>query len=100
MSITWTSFITILGMLVVTYSTRLMGYFLLKNRTFSPKMARVMEAAPACVLLSVIAPHFVSNQPHELISLFITVFCAWRFSMLPTVLVAVGSSALLGYWWG
>ncbi|SSY80618.1 AzlD family protein [Alysiella crassa] len=95
--ISWQALITILGMMVMTYSTRLAGFFLLKNRKFSPKMARVMEAAPACVLLSVIAPHFVSDKPHELIALAITVFAAWRLPMLPTVLIAVSSSAILAW---
>lgn len=95
--ISWTSFLTILGMLAVTYSTRLIGFFALRNRKLSPRMARVMEAAPACVLLSVIAPHFVSDKPHELIALALTVFAAWRLPMLQTVLIAVGSTALLGY---
>ena len=31
--ISWASFFTIIGMLCVTYSTRLLGFFLLKNRT-------------------------------------------------------------------
>ena len=68
MGISWVSLTTILGMLVITYSTRLAGFFLLKNRQFSPKMARVMESAPACVLLSVIAPHFVSDKPYDCVS--------------------------------
>ena len=94
MGISWVSLTTILGMLVITYSTRLAGFFLLKNRQCSPKMARVMESAPACVLLSVIAPHFVSDKPYELIALAVTLWAAWRFSMMPTVLIAVGSSAI------
>lgn len=95
--ITWTSFLTILGMLVVTYSTRLIGFFALRNRKLSPRMARTMEAAPACVLLAVIAPHFVSPHPHEWLAMAITVWAAWRLPMLQTVLLAVGSSALLGW---
>lgn len=95
--ISWASFLTILGMLIVTYSTRLLGFFLLKNRKLSKKMARTMEAAPGCVLISVIAPHFVSNKPNELIALIITLFMATRFSMLPTVLVAIATSGILGY---
>lgn len=95
--ITLTSFFTILGMLMVTYCTRLIGFFALRNRTLSPRMARMMEAAPACVLLSVIAPHFVSPHPHEWIAMVITVWAAWRLSMLQTVLLAVGSSALFGW---
>lgn len=95
--ISWTSFLTILGMLAVTYSTRLIGFFALRNRTLSPRMARVMESAPACVLLSVIAQHFVSDKPHEWIAIALTVWAAWRLPMLQTVLIAVGSSAFFGW---
>lgn len=95
--ISWASFFMIIGMLCVTYSTRLLGFFLLKNKTLSLKTARMMEAAPGCVLIAVIAPHFVSHKPHELIALAITLFMAARFSMLPTVMVAVASSGILGY---
>lgn len=98
--LTWTSLLTILGMLTVTYATRLIGFFALRNRQFSPRMARVMEAAPACVLLSVIAPHFVSPNPHEWLAMAITVWAAWRLPMLQTVLLAVGSSAFLGWLFG
>lgn len=97
MTLTFTSLITILGMLVITYSTRLAGFFLFRNRKLSPKMTRVMEVAPACVLISVIAPHFVSDKPHEIIALVITIVAAWRLPMLQTVLVAIGSSALFAY---
>ena len=98
--ISWTSLLTILGMLCVTYSTRLLGFFLLKNKTLSPRMARTLEAAPACELLSVIAPHFISHKPHELIALDVTLFMATRFSMLPTVMVAVATSGILGWLMG
>lgn len=63
-------------------------------------MTRVMSAAPACVLLSVIAPHFVSDKPHELLALALIVWSAWRFSMLITVLIGVGSSAFFYYLFG
>ena len=62
-----------------------------------PPRANVMEAAPGCVLISVIAPYFVSDKPHELIAIALTVLAASRFSMLVTVLIGVGSSGLLGY---
>ena len=35
--ISWASFLTIIGMLCVTYSTRLLGYFALRNRTLSQR---------------------------------------------------------------
>mgnify|MGYP002742282141 CR=1 FL=1 len=79
------SFLVFLSMLGVTYSTRLMGFFALRNRTLSQRAASVMQAAPGCVLIAVIAPYFVSDKPH-------------RLPMLPTVLLGVVSSGLLGHW--
>ncbi|WP_282822724.1 AzlD family protein [Neisseria subflava] len=62
-----------------------------------PSCEVVMEAAPGCVLISVIAPYFVSDKPHELIAIALTVLAASRFSMLVTVLIGVGTSGILGY---
>lgn len=91
--ISWASFFTIIGMMTVTYFTRLIGFFALRNRTLSKRAAAVMDAAPGCVLISVIAPHFVSDKPHELIAIALTVLAASRLSMLPTVLIGVSASA-------
>ncbi len=62
------SFLLFLSMLAVTYSTRLIGFFALRNRTLSRRAQVVMEAAPGCVLISVIAPDChcfdgISGQP-------------------------------------
>ncbi len=97
MTVAFDSFLVFLAMLAVTYSTRLIGFFALRNRTLSPHAQAVMAAAPGCVLISVIAPYFVSDKPHELIAIALTVIAASRFSMLTTVLVGVGTSGLLGY---
>lgn len=95
--ISWSSFLTIIGMLCVTYSTRLLGYFALRNRKLSRRAANMMEAAPGCVLIAVIAPHFVSNKPHELIAIAVTLFAASRFSMMPTVFIAVATSGIMNW---
>jgi len=93
------SFLVFLSMLGVTYSTRLMGFFALRNRTLSQRAASVMQAAPGCVLIAVIAPYFVSDKPHELIAIALTAAAAAsRLPMLPTVLLGVVSSGLLGHW--
>lgn len=81
-------------MLAVTYSTRLIGFFALRNRTLSRCAQIVMEAAPGCMLIYVIAPYFVSKKTYELIAIALTVLAASRFSMLVTVLIGVGSSGL------
>ena len=86
------SFLLFLAMLTATYSTRLIGFFALRKRATA-----VMEAAPGCVLIAVIAPYFVSDKPQEVIAILLTALAASRFAMLPTVLVGVVSSGVLGY---
>lgn len=79
----------------VTYLTRIGGYVVLRNRTLSARATAVMEAAPGCVLISVIAPAFVSRNPADLLALAITLVAATRLSMLPTVLIGIGAAGLL-----
>ena len=86
---------TILLMAAVTYLTRVSGYLLLRHRTLGPRATAVMEATPGCVLISVIAPHFVSSRPADLVSLAITLLAATRLPVLPTILIGVASAGLL-----
>lgn len=81
--------LTIALMATVTYLTRLGGYVFLRNRTFSPRLTAVLESAPGCVLITVIAPHFVSERPADLAALAITLVAAMRLPVLPTVLIAI-----------
>jgi uncharacterized membrane protein len=87
--------VTILLMAAVTYLTRVSGYLLLRNRTLSRRAMAVMEATPGCVLISIIAPHFVSSRPADLLALAITLLAATRLSVLPTILIGVVSAGLL-----
>jgi uncharacterized membrane protein len=87
--------LTIVLMAGVTYLTRIGGYVVLRNRTLSARATAVMEAAPGCVLISVIAPAFVSRSSADLLALAITLIAAARLSMLPTVLIGIGAAGLL-----
>lgn len=89
------SLMTILGMACATYLTRILGYLALRNRTLNPRTRNVLERAPGCVMLSVIAPYFVASRPEELIAIIVTVACAWRLPMLPTMVISVASLGLL-----
>lgn len=88
-------FATIAGMATVTFLTRILGFVALRNRRFSPRAQAVMEAAPGCVLISVIAPYFVSDRPADLLALGITALLATRLSMLPTVVLGVVVTGVL-----
>ncbi len=87
--------LTIVLMATVTYLTRLGGYVFLRNRTFSLRLTAVLEGAPGCVLITIIAPHFVSERPADLVALAITLIAATRLPMLPTVIIAMASAAIL-----
>lgn len=87
--------LTLLSMAAATYLTRILGFTLLRNRTLSPRAKAVLKALPGCVLISVIAPAFVSDNPANLIALAITLFAAMRLSLLPTVLIGVAAAGIL-----
>ncbi|MBV6898211.1 AzlD family protein [Xanthomonas euvesicatoria] len=89
------TFYAIALMAVGTYLTRILGYLALRNRTLSPRTRHVLESVPGCVLISVIAPSFVSSRPADLIALAITLAAACRLSILPTVLIGIVSTGVL-----
>lgn len=92
--------LTLVLMAASTYFTRVIGYLLLRGRALSPRMQYVMESLPGCVLISVIAPAFVSRRPADLLALVVTLVAASRLSILPTVLVGIGAAGALRQWLG
>ncbi len=87
--------IAILFIAATTYLTRILGYVLLKNRSLTNKQRQIMEVVPGCVLISVIAPYFVKDNPADMIAIIITLIAASRFSLLPIVAISMASAALL-----
>ncbi len=87
--------VTIVGMAVVTYLTRALGFFTAAQPHPGPQLTQVLNAAPGCVLIAVIAPKFVSGHPADLIALGLTVYAAARFSLLPVVVFAIVVTGLL-----
>lgn len=92
--------LAILAMATATYMTRALGYLALRNRNLGERTITIMEAAPGCVLISVIAPHFVTRNPADLAALVVTLLAATRFSMLPTVLIGIATAGLLRHFTG
>ncbi|SEQ96043.1 Uncharacterized membrane protein [Rosenbergiella nectarea] len=88
---------TILLMALSTYFTRIIGYLLLRNRQLSPRMQAIMDAAPGCVLITIISPYFVTDRPADLLALAISLFAASRWGLLPVVVISVVSTALLRF---
>lgn len=86
---------TIILMAAATYLTRIGGYLVLGGRELSPRTMIVLDAAPGCVLIAVIAPAFVSGRAADLIALALTGAAASRMPLLPTVLIGIVSAGLL-----
>lgn len=87
--------LTLVSMAVVTYLTRVVGFVAFRNRPLSPRAKAVLKSVPGCVLISVIAPAFVSSHPANLLALGITLLAALRFSILPTVLIGIVATGFL-----
>lgn len=90
-----TNLLTILLMACATYATRALGYAALSNRAISPRTRIVLDAAPGCVLLAVIAPAFVSPRPADLIALAITLVAAIRWPMMAVVGIGIVAAAIM-----
>lgn len=81
--------LTILLMALSTFLIRIVGYLLLRNRTINPRLQYIMEAAPGCVLITVIAPHFATTNPADLLALAISMLLAARLTLLPVVIISI-----------
>lgn len=87
--------LAICAMVAMTYSTRLIGWIFLRNRRLSPRVQKMLEASPACVMAAIVAPAFMTTNPVTLVTLFATVAVARRFGLATTVVFSVACYALL-----
>ena len=86
---------TILAMGITTYLTRIIGFLALRNRSLNPRLERVMEVVPGCVLIAVIAPVIFSGHLSDILAVIISFFAMLRFSLLPTVIIAIVATGVL-----
>lgn len=90
-------FLTILAMLVMTYSTRLLGWLFLKNHRFSVRTQALLEAAPGCVMVSIAAPFFFTTNPAHLCALAVAILVSRKYGLAWTVAACVATAAVLGH---
>ena len=87
--------LTVACMALATYLTRIAGWLVLRGRSIGPRLRRVLDASPGCVLLSVIAPSFASADLSELAPLAAAALAATRLGFLGTVLAGVLAAAFV-----
>lgn len=84
----------ILGMALVTYLTRIIGYWWIGQRPMEPWLSDVLEAVPGAVLVAVIAPAILAQGWAGAIAGAVTIIAAWRLPLLAVVTIAVLVAAI------
>jgi uncharacterized membrane protein len=79
--------IAILGMAIVTYFTRVAGFFLIKRIKVTRRVKGFLQALPGTILISIVAPIVFTSGKPELIASAATAVVAWRTGNLAISMV-------------
>ena len=87
----WSWGVTILGMAVVTYATRLSGLLLLGGVEVKGRMKAALDAVPVSVMMAVITPMILMTGKAESVSAIVVAVCAYfRAPLVVNILVGMG----------
>lgn len=82
------AYVTILGMGLITYLTRVGGLILMRRATFSPRVQSWLNHLPGALLVSIVAPVVFAHGMAEVAATLLTVVVASRTGNL---LLAIGA---------
>lgn len=85
----------IAAMAVVTWATRVAGFWFVRFVPLSGRGAAALEAVPAAVLMSVIAPMVFMTGPAETLAAGVTLLAAFRLPLIAAVVAGVGTVVVL-----
>jgi len=91
----WTAVVTIAGMGLATYATRLSGFVLLGGLAVRGRMKAALDALPPAILMAVIAPTVFTSGPAEAIAGAITAVAAYLRAPL-VVSIVLGVVSVVG----
>ena len=77
----------IFGMAVVTYLTRISGFYLVSHVKVSGRLETFLNAIPATVLVSIVAPVVIATGPSESIASLATILTAWKSRSIPLAMI-------------
>jgi uncharacterized membrane protein len=88
--------LAIAGMALATYATRIGGFALMRFMQVKGRMKAALDAMPAAVLMSVIAPTVIGTGAAETLAAVITAGVAiLRLPMLAVIIIGIGSVVAL-----
>lgn len=92
---------TILAAAVATYVTRIAGYVVLARfKRIHPRVEAGLNAVPAAVLTTIVAPALLTGGPAELTALVAAGLGSMRFGMPGALVAGGGLLILLRAWTG
>jgi uncharacterized membrane protein len=89
------SLLIFVGMMAVTYGTRVGGYWFVSHFALGPRLKAGLEAVPLAVLTAIIAPTVLAAGPAESLAGVVTLILAWRLPVLAAMLGGVAAIVLL-----
>lgn len=95
MSVDPASFAAILAMALVTYATRIAGFFIASRLALHGRAKAAFDAIPPAVLVAVIAPSALATGWPETVAALITALAATRLPLLGIIAVGVAAVVLL-----
>ena len=79
--------VIILGCALATYATRISGYLLIrKMKNIPPRMDAALNAVPAAVLTTLVAPAFVAGGLEVKVALAVSLLAGLWLSTIPMLL--------------
>ncbi|HBF32287.1 AzlD family protein [Rhizobium sp.] len=91
----------ILAAAVATYLTRAGGYLVISRfKTIPPRVDAALNAVPAAVLTTLVAPAFYAGDMEVKIAMTIGLVLGLRFSLIPMLLGGWGTAVLLRHLMG
>ena len=94
----WPWALTIFGMAVVTYATRISGLLLLGGVEVKGRMKAALDAVPVAVMMAVITPTILMTGKAESLSAIIVAVAAYlRAPLVVNILLGMGSVVALRY---
>jgi uncharacterized membrane protein len=88
MGVDTSALLTIVGMALVTYLTRMGGLWLMGRVALTPRLEAGLRAVPGAVIISILAPSALAAGPAELCAGLATVLVMLRTRNLLLALVA------------
>ena len=79
----------ILAAAAVTFLTRIGGYVLITKMTrIPPRMEAALNAVPAAVLTTLVAPAFFNGDIATKVAMVVAMLVGWRYSHMPMLIAA------------